>query len=116
MKRTMPAERHGLVHRFAVADLRGYIRVGHYEDGTLGEIFISASKQGSFTRGLLSCLSIMISVALQRGVSLEDIVAKLKHVHFEPYGVTHNREIPMADSVVDYVARWLELKYCSGKS
>lgn len=104
----MPRERASVTHRFKVGGLKGYITVGLYEDGNVGEIFLTTEKQGTFERGLLHCLALMISVALQHGVPLEKVVEKLKGVNFEPSGFTKNPKIPMAASIVDYLARWLE--------
>jgi hypothetical protein len=37
-------------------------------------------------------------------------------MRFEPYGQTSNPEIPEADSIVDYVTRYLDLHYTDGAS
>jgi ribonucleoside-diphosphate reductase alpha chain len=52
-----------------------------------------------------------VSVALQYGVPLHDLVHKFAHVRFEPSGFTANPEIPIAKSIVDYIFRWMGSKF-----
>jgi ribonucleoside-diphosphate reductase alpha chain len=52
-----------------------------------------------------------VSVALQYGVPLKDLVNKFAHVRFEPSGFTGNQEIPIAKSIVDYIFRWLGSRF-----
>ncbi|HEX7472555.1 MAG TPA: hypothetical protein VF323_05705, partial [Candidatus Limnocylindrales bacterium] len=52
-----------------------------------------------------------VSVALQYGVPLRDLVNKFAHVRFEPSGFTGNQEIPIAKSLVDYIFRWLGSRF-----
>jgi ribonucleoside-diphosphate reductase alpha chain len=54
-----------------------------------------------------------VSVALQYGVPLRDLVNKFAHVRFEPSGFTGNQEIPIAKSIVDYIFRWLGSRFLS---
>ncbi len=54
-----------------------------------------------------------VSVSLQYGVPLKDLVNKFSHLRFEPAGFTGNPEIPMAKSLVDYVFRYLASKFLS---
>jgi len=110
-RRKMPTERHSITHGFEVAGHEGYITVGLYEDGTPGEIFITMSKEGSTLSGITQALALSISLNLQYGVPLETIVRKFSHMRFEPSGMTKNSEIPMAKSLVDYIARWLGVKF-----
>ena len=86
----------------------GYINVGFFEDGKIGEVFIKVSKQGSTLNGLLDSVAIMTSMSLQYGVPLEVLAGKFKHTKFEPAGMTDNPEIPIVSSILDYVFRWLE--------
>lgn len=107
----LTTERTGLVHRFVVAGHEGYIRTGEYPDGALGEVFIRMSKSGSTLSGLMDGLASVVSIALQHGVPLSVISAKLVDSRFEPAGFTGNPDIPAATSVLDYVFRWLDLQY-----
>lgn len=113
-RRRLPAERRAITHRFAIDGVKGYVSVGLYDDGTPGEIFIRVSKMGTPLEGTLHQFAVLASMALQNGIALETLVAKFKHVRFEPMGLTSNREIPFADSIVDYVFRWLELRFLGG--
>lgn len=107
----LPAVRDSITHRFQVGEQEGYLTVGLYEDGSAGEIFIFASAQGSTVRGLLDTWGATLSIALQWGVPLSDLVRKMKNQRFEPYGFTDNPEIRNAHSIVDYIARWLEIRF-----
>ncbi len=107
-------ERRSLTHKFRVADHEGYITCGLYEDGRPGEIFVKISKEGSMVSGLMDAVALLTSVTLQYGVPIEDLSRKLKNTRFEPYGTTGNPEIPWATSLVDYIFRWLELKFSPG--
>ncbi|HXG41763.1 MAG TPA: vitamin B12-dependent ribonucleotide reductase [Dehalococcoidia bacterium] len=107
----LPDERRSITHKFQVGDQEGYITVGLYDDGRPGEIFIKMAKEGSTVSGLMDAVALLTSVALQYGVPVEDLARKLKNTRFEPYGPTNNPRIPWATSVLDYIFRWLELKF-----
>jgi ribonucleoside-diphosphate reductase alpha chain len=100
-----------VTHKFRVGEQEGYVTVGLYEEGVPGEIFVNISKEGSTIRGLMDSVAVLTSVALQYGVPLENLVAKFRGVHFEPAGLTNNPRIPTATSLVDYIFRWLELRF-----
>lgn len=107
IRRRLPDKRDSITHKFSVGGHEGYMHVGFFEDRTPGEVFLTMSKQGSTISGLMDSIAILISVALQYGVPLESLVDKFSHVRFEPSGFTQDRDIPMANSIVDYVFRWL---------
>ncbi len=111
IRRKLPVERQAITHKFSVAGHEGYITTGMYEDGTLGEIFLVMSKEGSVVSGLMDVFATAVSLALQYGVPLQVLVDKFTHVRFEPSGFTNNPDIPIAKSIVDYIFRWLELKF-----
>jgi len=104
-RRRLSETRAAIVHKFKVGPVKGYIRVGLFDDGSPGEVFVNMGK--SADAGTWGCIGILISMALQRGVSLADIVRKLSHTQFDPRGPTKNPDIPMATSVMDYVVRWM---------
>ncbi len=112
-RRRLPAERAAVTHKFDIAGHEGYITVGLYPDGQPGEIFLKMAKEGSTVSGLMDTLATTISVALQYGVPLKDLVNKFAHVRFEPSGFTGNQEIPIAKSLVDYIFRWLGSRFLS---
>jgi ribonucleoside-diphosphate reductase alpha chain len=107
-RRRMPIERRSLTHKFCIDGHEGYLTAGMYDDGTIGELFISdVGKEGSTLRGVFSAWATTLSIALQHGVPLESLVRKFAYMRFEPRGATDNPEIPQAHSIPDYVARWL---------
>lgn len=110
-RRRLPEERQAITHKFSINGHEGYITVGMYEDGTPGEIFITMSKEGSVVSGLMDSFATAISLALQYGVPLKVLVDKFTHTRFEPSGFTNNKQIPIAKSVMDYIFRWLALKF-----
>src|SRR5208337_2807109 len=114
IRRHLPDERRALTHHFSIAGQEGYLTVGVYEDGLPGEIFITMAKQGSTISGLMDSFATAVSLALQYGVPLEVLCSKFTHVRFEPSGWSGNPKIGYAKSIVDYVFRWLELKFITG--
>jgi len=114
LRRRLPDTRKSLTHKFNVAGHEGYLTVGLYENGQPGELFITMAKEGSTIGGLMDSLGTAISVALQYGVPIESLTRKFAHQRFEPAGMTHNREIPFAKSLVDYIFRWLGMEFIPG--
>jgi ribonucleoside-diphosphate reductase alpha chain len=111
VRRHLPDERRSITHKFSIAGHEGYITVGMYEDGTPGEIFITMAKEGSVISGLMDAFATAISLALQYGVPLEKLVEKFSYTRFQPSGFTNNPQIPVATSIVDYIFRWLGMKF-----
>jgi len=107
----LPATRPSTTHKFSVGGHEGYLTVGQYEDGRPGELFITMAKEGSTVGGMMDTFATSISLCLQFGVPLEDLVRKFTHQRFDPSGMTSNRDIPFAKSVVDYIFRWLGLTF-----
>jgi ribonucleoside-diphosphate reductase alpha chain len=112
VRRRMPRERQSLTHKFSIAGHEGYITAGSYEDGTLGEIFLTdVGKEGSTIKGLMNAFATAVSIGLQYGVPLETFVRKFAYMRFEPEGYTGNPEIPFAKSMPDYIMRWVASRY-----
>jgi ribonucleoside-diphosphate reductase alpha chain len=108
----MPRERESITHKFSVGGHEGYITAGKYEDGSVGEIFLTdIGKEGSTMRGMMNAFATSISIALQYGVPLETLVRKFSYMRFEPEGMTTNPEIPFAKSMPDYIMRWLASRF-----
>jgi len=115
-RRRLADERRSITHKFSIAGAHeGYFTVGLYEDGMPGEIFITMAKQGSTISGLMDTIATMTSIMLQYGVPLEVLVNKFSHMRFEPAGFTRNPDIKIAKSIVDYIFRWLGLKFLTQK-
>jgi ribonucleoside-diphosphate reductase alpha chain len=115
-RRRLPDERQALTHHFSIAGQEGYLTVGVYEDGLPGEIFITMAKQGSTISGLMDSFATAVSLALQYGVPLEVLCGKFTHTRFEPSGWSGNPKIGYAKSIVDYIFRWLELKFITWRT
>jgi ribonucleoside-diphosphate reductase alpha chain len=113
VRRRLPDTRDSTTHKFCIEGHEGYITVGMYEDGSPGEIFVTMAKEGSAISGMMDAFATSISLTLQYGVPLIDLVHKFSHMRFEPAGRTENREIPVAQSVVDYIFRWLASRFLS---
>jgi ribonucleoside-diphosphate reductase alpha chain len=108
----MPRERESITHKFSLGGHEGYITAGKYEDGQVGEIFLTdIGKEGSTLRGMMNSFATSISMALQYGVPLETLVRKFSYMRFEPEGITTNPEIPFAKSMPDYIMRWLASRF-----
>jgi ribonucleoside-diphosphate reductase alpha chain len=108
----MPRERQSITHKFSIGGHEGYITAGMYEDGSIGEIFLTdIGKEGSTLRGMMNSFATAISIALQYGVPLETLVRKFSYMRFEPEGITGNPEIPFAKSMPDYIMRWLASRF-----
>ena len=111
-RQALTQTRESLTHKFTIGRHEGYLTIGLYADGTPGEIFIKIAKEGSAISGMCQAFCRAFSIALQYGLSIEEAVKRFKGMRFEPHGATSNPEIPQADSIIDYVARFLELEYC----
>src|SRR4051812_24120186 len=115
VRHRLPEERASLTHKFAIAGHEGYITVGLYPNGQPGEIFIKMAKEGSTVSGLMDTFATAISLALQHGVPLRVLCEKFAHTRFEPSGWTGNEQIGYAKSLMDYIFRWLNLRFLSGE-
>jgi ribonucleoside-diphosphate reductase alpha chain len=110
-RKRLPDERRAITHKFNIGNHEGYITVGLYADGTPGEMFITMAKEGSVVSGLMDSFATTVSIALQYGVPLEVLVNKFVHMRFEPSGYTNNEHIRIAKSIVDYLFRWMAMKF-----
>jgi len=111
-RKRMPRERQSITHKFSIGGHEGYITAGMYDDGTIGEIFLTdIGKEGSTLRGMMNSFATAISIALQYGVPLQTLVQKYSYMRFEPEGITQNPEIPFAKSMPDYIMRWLASRF-----
>ena len=111
IRQVLPNTRRSLTHKFAIAGHEGYLTVGLFDDGQPGEIFIKMSKEGSTLSGLIQGFCRAFSLALQYGLPVKDACDRFRGMRFEPMGPTSNPSIPEANSILDYVARYLELTF-----
>ena len=107
----LPSERMSVTHKFNIGAHEGYITVGLYPDGQPGEIFVIMAKEGSTLAGLMDSFAISISLALQHGVPLKLFCERFSHTRFEPSGWT---EHGYAQSIMDYLFRWLKFRFIDG--
>ena len=115
----LPKNRIGITHKFSISGLDGYLTINLYPNGKPGEIFIRISKSGSTLQGLISGISILTSLCLQYNIPIEVISDKFVGTKFDPQGLTNNKDIPFAKSILDYVFRYLQKYFPSsiqGKS
>ncbi len=115
IRHRLTEERASITHKFSIGGHEGYITVGLYPNGQPGEIFIRMAKEGSTVSGLMDAFATSISLALQHGVPLKILCEKFAHTRFEPSGWTGNEQIGYAKSLMDYMFRWLHLRFLSGQ-
>ena len=115
VRHRLQEERASITHKFSIAGHEGYITVGLYPNGQPGEIFIRMAKEGSTVSGLMDAFATSVSLALQHGVQLKVLCEKFAHTRFEPSGWTQNEQIGYAKSLMDYMFRWLNLRFLSGE-
>jgi ribonucleoside-diphosphate reductase alpha chain len=115
LRNRMPVERTSLTHKFNIGGHEGYITVGLYPNGQPGEIFIRMAKEGSTISGLMDSFATSVSLGFQHGVPLSVFVAKFSHMRFEPSGWTGSEEMCYAKSIMDYLFRWLDLRFLTGQ-
>lgn len=110
-RQVLPVTRESLTHKFSIGNHEGYLTIGLYPNGQPGEIFVKMSKEGSTMNGMCQAFCRAFSLAIQHGLSTQDAIARFKGMRFEPMGYTSNPDIPEAQSVIDYVARYIELQF-----
>jgi ribonucleoside-diphosphate reductase alpha chain len=115
VRHRLPDERNAITHKFSIAGHEGYITVGLYPNQQPGEIFIKMAKEGSTISGLMDSFATSVSIALQHGVPLKVLCEKFAHTRFEPSGWTGNEQIGYAKSLMDYIFRWLHLRFLEGE-
>jgi len=115
MREALPATRRSVTHKFTVASQEGYLTIGLHEDGRPGELFLKMSKAGSTMSGMSQGFCRAFSLALQYGLSVDEAVQRFKGMRFEPMGLTSNPEIPEVASIIDYIARYIELTFGTGR-
>ena len=104
-----------MTHKFNIAGHEGYITVGLYPNGEPGELFIKMAKEGSTVSGLMDSFALAVSIALQHGVPLKLFCEKFAHTRFEPSGWSNNPDIGFAKSIMDYIFRWLQVRFLTGQ-
>jgi ribonucleoside-diphosphate reductase alpha chain len=111
VRHKLQEERASITHKFNIGGHEGYITVGLYPNGEPGELFITMAKEGSTVSGLMDSFALAVSISLQHGVPLRLFCEKFAHTRFEPSGWTSNPDIGFAKSIMDYIFRWLQLRF-----
>jgi ribonucleoside-diphosphate reductase alpha chain len=111
-RQVLPQTRESITHKFSIGNHEGYLTIGFHEDGRPGEIFLKMSKEGSTISGMSQAFCRAFSLTLQHGLCVEDAAMRFRGMRFEPMGMTSNPDIPECSSIVDYIARFLELHFC----
>jgi ribonucleoside-diphosphate reductase alpha chain len=115
VRHKLQEERASITHKFNIGGHEGYITVGLYPNGDPGELFITMAKEGSTVSGLMDSFALAVSISLQHGVPLKLFCEKFAHTRFEPSGWTSNPDIGFAKSIMDYIFRWLQLRFLTGQ-
>jgi ribonucleoside-diphosphate reductase alpha chain len=115
LRHKLKEERMSVTHKFNVGGHEGYIIVGLYPNGEPGEIFVKMAKEGSTVSGLMDSFALAVSISLQHGVPLRLFCEKFAHTRFEPSGWSSNPDIGFAKSIMDYIFRWLQMRFLSGQ-
>jgi ribonucleoside-diphosphate reductase alpha chain len=111
VRRHLPDERQSITNHFSVGGHDGYLTIGLFEDGYPGEVFLTMNKEGSTVSGFSDAWAVGISLQLQYGVPLSKVIEKCENNRFEPMGYTNNPEIKEVSSIVDYVAKYMKLRF-----
>ena len=111
VRRRLPRNRRSRTFEFRVAECKGFVTVGEYDDGRPGEVFVRVSKQGSTLAGIMDGFAISVSHGLQYGVPLRAFVEAFVGMRFEPAGITDDAELRIATSLIDYLFRKLAVMY-----
>jgi ribonucleoside-diphosphate reductase alpha chain len=115
VRHKLQEERASITHKFKVGDHEGYVTVGLYPNGEPGELFVKMAKEGSTVSGLMDSFALAVSLALQHGVPLKVFCEKFAHTRFEPSGWSGNPDIGYAKSIMDYIFRWMQLRFLTGQ-
>lgn len=107
----MPRRRTGLTTSVTIGGETLCMTANGREDGTLGEVFISCGKQGRTQAGLMDIYAIALSVGLQHGVPVIDLIRQGLDLYFVPNGHTDDPDLPRVRSVVDWAARRLAIDW-----
>ncbi len=114
-RQSLPATRESITHKFSIGGHEGYLTIGLHPDGSPGEIFLKMAKEGSTISGMCQAYCRAFSLALQYGLTIEDAVVRFRGMRFEPMGPTSNADIPECSSLVDYIARFLQMWFCQSE-
>jgi ribonucleoside-diphosphate reductase alpha chain len=115
MRERLPDTRRSVTHRVKIGAgkdaIKLFITVGLYENGNPGEVFLQVDEKGTTLSGFCICIGILMSLCLQNGVTLNKLHEKLSFQEFDPRGMTDNKDIHFARSVIDYAVQWINKEF-----
>jgi len=117
LRRALPSRRRSVNHALVCNGQKLYLTCGEYADGTLGEIFIDGSKDGTVIRSQMNMFAISMSLGLQHGTPLSEFVTAFRDFKTfrTPAPVIGHDGITQAHSLFDLVVRVLEAEYGDGQ-
>ncbi len=112
----LPPRRKSVVTKVKIGLQSLFLTYGLYPDGRLGEIFLDMSRWGSALREWLNETARSFSMSIQYGVPLPALVKVYKGTPGDPRGrVEGYPQIESCTSVMDFVARAVELEFVEGR-
>src|ERR1700689_2750206 len=63
----------------------------------------------------MDSFGLAVSISLRHGVPLKLFCGKFAHTRFEPNRWSSNPDIGFAKSIMDYIFRWLQMRFLSGQ-
>jgi ribonucleoside-diphosphate reductase alpha chain len=89
-----------------------FLKTFEYSDGSLGEIWIEMHREGGTMRSMINQFCRAVSLGLQHGIPLSELIEMFTLISFEPAGIVVGHDnVKMANSVVDAIFRILAVEY-----
>lgn len=107
VREKLPRDRRALTHKFSIAGNDGFITIGFYDDGRIGEVFATLNKKGGTIDGFVDAFCKCFSLGLQYGIPAAELASKFVGLTFDPQGFTGDDRIKSTKSPVDYIARYI---------
>ena len=106
-RRRLSADRRAHCHKFTLGGVDGYVHLGFYDNGDIGEIFVRMEPKASAL--VVDIATQAASIAIQHGANLSTFLDKWEGTSFAPSGFTGEGAagVPYASSPLDYLAKWL---------
>ncbi|MCG0995225.1 vitamin B12-dependent ribonucleotide reductase [Acetobacter indonesiensis] len=116
MRRALPQRHGGFTQKTAIGGHRLFLRTGEYEDGTLGELSLTPTRESAMVKGLMESFGEAVSIGLQYGAPLEEYVSSFAYSCFGPSGTVEGDPVATyATSMLDYAFRALSEAYLDKK-
>lgn len=113
----VPACAEGCTQKFKIGGITGYIHCSDYNNGNLGQVFLTLGKEGSLEKGLGDALARVISIGIQYGVPIKEIIKTIRDMEFFPNGPVELVDgVKGAKSIPDLLARYVDLTYIKRKN